>query len=184
RTHLKDIVRAVSRRVDARIWDVMSDGRTGATNINFVTISGTWGGNDASENPIMDIMEAKQKIRSYSYNPEGGELYLNSITHKNLLNWLINIKGSSIPNWSSEKVKDGVVMHLLGLNTVISENVTSNFGAVAVSKEAVTWHTFMPMTAQPVTEVGIGVQLRCWEEGEATLVNPRAVCLLSGTGTT
>ena len=157
-----------------------------ASNINFVTISGTWSQNYAATgaNPIEDIMEAKQKIRSYGYNPEGAEMFLNSITHKNLLNWLINQKGSSIPSFASEKVKSGVVMEILGVNVVVSENVTSNFGAIAQSKRAVTWKQFVPITTGVINEVGIGTKVRIWEEGEAILTDPRSVCLLSGTGTT
>ena len=183
-TNIRDLVRAVARRVDSRIWDVMTDSR-GVMTTNVVNISGTWAqGAGTGANPIEDIMEAKQKIRSYSYNPEGGEMFLNSITHKNLLTWLINIKGSSIPAFSSEKVRSGVVMEILGLNVVVSENVSSGFGAVAQSKRAVTWKQFVPITSAVIDEPGIGKKIRIWEEGEALLTDPRAVCLLSGTGTT
>ncbi len=182
-TNVRDLVRAVARRVDARIWDVMTESRT-ASNINFVTISGTWSGTNTDTNPINDIMEAKQKIRAYSYNPEGGEMFLNSITHKNLLTWLINTKGSSIPAFATEKVRSGVVMEILGLNVVVSENVTPGFGAVAQGKRAVTWKQFIPITSATMHDPGIGTKIRVWEEGEAILTDPRAVCLLSGTGTT
>ena len=127
-------------------------------------------------------MEGKRKIRSFGYNPEGGELFLNAYGHQTLLSWLINQKGSSIPQFSSQKVVTGVVMEILGLNVIVSENVTDNYGAIAQGKEACTWKTFVPITARTIEDVGIGTRIRVWEEGEAILRNPRAVCLLSGTG--
>ena len=184
-TNVRDLTRAVQRRVDQRIWDVMTESQIGPTDINVVQISGTWSGlaTTADVNPIDDIMEAKQKIRAQGYNPEGAELFLNSITHKNLLSWLINVKGSSIPQFSSEKVRSGVVMGILGVNVVVSENVTSNYGAMAQSARAVTWKTLIPITARTKEDIGIGTKIRIWEEGEGLLTDPKAVCLLSGTGT-
>jgi hypothetical protein len=187
-TNVRDLTRAVEYQVDQRIWDVMTQSRV-ATSINFVTInvSGTWSEPYASSyaltDPIKNIMAAKQKIRSYGYNPEGGVLFLNSHDHAALLTWLISTKGSSIPAFASQKIGEGVVMEILGLRVVVSENVTSNFGAVAVANRAVTWKQFMPVTARTINEPLIGTKIRIAEEGEAILTDPRAVCLLSGTGT-
>lgn len=185
-TNLHDLTRAVARRVDSRIWDVMTESQV-ATNINVVDhakateSSGAW--NVSTSNPINDLMVAKQKIRAYGYNPEGAVLFLNSVTHKNLLTWLITTKGSSIPSFASEKMGSGVVQEILGLRVVISENVTSNFGAVAQAERAVTWKSFVPITAVSIKDPGLGTKIRIWEEGEALLTDPRAVCLLSGIGT-
>jgi hypothetical protein len=184
-TNIHDLTRAVARRVDARIFSIMSQNGL-ATSINSVTMgiatesSGAW--NTTTANPINDIMLAKQKIRSYGYNPEGGVLFLNSITHKNLLTWLISTKGSSIPAFASEKMGTGVVHELLGVRVVVSENVTSNFGCL-YANGGVRWKQFVPLTARTIEEVGIGTKIRVWEEGEALLENPRAICLLSGVGT-
>jgi hypothetical protein len=185
-TNLHDLTRAVNYQVDARIWDVMTVSRqvTGATiNVVDIGVSGTWTGElvGASTNPVKNILSAKQKIRAYGYNPENGVLFLNSHDHGALLNWLISTKGSSIPSYSSERVGDGVVMNILGLRVVVSENVTANFACV-YSNEAVRWKEFVPTTARTVEEVGIGTKIRVWEEGEGLLEQPRGVCILSGTG--
>lgn len=185
-TNVHDLTRAVARRVDSRIWDVMTESRV-PVNINYINhavateSSGAW--SSSSSNPIQDIMLGKQKIRSYGYNPEGGVLFLNSVTHKNLLTWLIYTKGSSIPSFASEKLGTGVVQEILGLRVVVSENVTSDFGAIAQADRAVTWKQFVPITAATINNIGIGTKIRVWEEGEAILTDPRAVCLLSGCGT-
>jgi hypothetical protein len=101
--------------------------------------------------------------------------------HRSLLNWLIGYKGSSIPAFTSGKMGNGVVQEILGVNVVVSQNVTSNFGCLAQGQRACTWKTFVPITARNVEDVGIGTKIRIWEEGEAILTDPKAVCLLSGT---
>ncbi len=184
--NIHDLTRAVAFKVDERIWDVLSDGQTSVSNINFIDCSGAWTitGGSGVRNPIADILRAKQKIREDGYNPEGATLFLNSISQMNLIDYLISEKGSSIPAFSSQKVVTGVVMEILGLNVVVSENVTSNFGLVAQGKRALTWKNFTPITARTVEEVGIGTKIRVWEEGEALLTDGNACCLLSGVGTT
>jgi hypothetical protein len=128
-------------------------------------------------------LAAKQAIRSYGYNPENAVLYINSIEHKNLLNYLISVKGSSIPSFSSEKVRSGVVMELLGLQVVVSENATTDYALVFVPQRSATWKSFMPITAGTISDLGIGTKIRCWEEGECLLTDPKAVYLITDTVT-
>jgi len=180
-TNIRDLTRAVAYQVDGRIWDVMTESRI-PVNINNMNTSGAWN-TGAAADPIADLMEAKQKIRSFGYNPEGAKLFLNSVGHRYLLTWLISVKGSSIPSFASQKIETGVVMEILGLQVVVSENVTSNYGVVAQADRAVTWKSFIPITARTIEDVGIGTKIRVWEEGEAILTDPKAVCLLSGVGT-
>ena len=179
--NVRDLTRAIAYKVDERIWDVMTESRS-ATNINQVhCASGVWN-TGTGPDPIKDILDAKQLIRTYGYNPEGAQLFINSESHKELLNWIITTKGANIPQFASGKMEGGVVMRILGLNVVISENVTSKFGLVAQGKRACTWKTFVPITARSIEEVGIGTKIRVWEEGEAILTDPKACCLLSGCG--
>src|SRR3990167_7080140 len=91
--NVRDLVMAVQRQIDARIYSVLSTG-TGV-----LTGAATADGWDdaATGNPILDLMTGIQQIRSNGYNPEGAILAINSIEHKNLLNYLISVKGSSIP---------------------------------------------------------------------------------------
>lgn len=180
-TNIRDITRAVAYQVDLRIWNVMTESQSAST-INSVTTNAAW--NTASYtgvNIIEDLMEAKQKIRTAGYNPEGAILFLNSLNHKSLITWLIDGKGSSIPAFSSQRVEDGVVMEILGLKVVVSELVTADYAAVVVPQRAVTWKSFMPITAVVKIEEGIGRKIRVWEEGEALLTDPKAVTLIVNT---
>lgn len=176
-TLVRDLVRAVERQVDARIYTVLSAGtgvQTGAA-----TADG-WD-DSATGNPILDILTAKQAIRAYGYNPEGAVLAINSIEHKNLLNFLISVKGSSIPSFSSQKVESGVVMEILGCQVVVSENATTDQALIFVPQRAATWKSFSPITTAIVDDPGIGKKIRVFEEGEVLLTDPKACYLITDT---
>lgn len=178
-TMLRDLVRAVSHQVDVRIWNVLTENQS-ASNINEVSITEEWD-DHTSATPITDIMEAKRLIRTQGYNPEGAILFLNPEDHKQLLVYLIDSKGSSIPQFASSRVQDGEVMEILGLRVVVSTAVTTDYAAVVIPNRAATWKAFMPITSAVKREEGIGRKIRVWEEGEAYLHDPKAVCLLSNT---
>ncbi|KKK83476.1 hypothetical protein LCGC14_2792960, partial [marine sediment metagenome] len=135
----------------------------------------------ATMNPILDILNGKMLLRIKGYNPEGSILAMNSIEHKFLISYLINVKGSSIPSFSSEKVKSGVVMELLGCNVLVDEIFTSAWVYQFVSNRAATWKSFLPLTAVKIVEPLIGTKIRIAEEGECILHDPNAVHVISGT---
>ena len=178
-TNVRDLVRAVERQVDERIIQVITEAYTPAT-IQTVGATDTWA-TTATCNPILDLLKAKQMIRAYGYDPEGAVVAMNSVEHKDLLNFLISVKGSSIPSFAAQKVESGVVMELLGLRVVVSENVATTFGLVFVPQRAATWKSFMGMTSVVIQDQGIGSKIRCWEEGECLLTDPKAVVLITGT---
>tara|TARA_Y100000310_G_C20686529_1_gene819382 strand:- start:1353 stop:2225 length:873 start_codon:yes stop_codon:yes gene_type:complete len=173
---IKDTVRAVNYQIDIRIYTVLTD--SGAQ-----TAAATADGWDdtATGDPILDLTNAQQKIRAQGYETSGAVLYINSVEYKNLLNWVISVKGSSIPAFSSEKVKSGVMMELLGLKVVVSENATSDQAVVFIPDKAVVWKEFMGLTSAVVDDPGIGKKVRVWSEGEALRPNPKAVFVITDT---
>lgn len=192
-TNVRDLTRGVARQVDQRIIQVLTNAAA-ATPTTPLTDTSTYGAvqtaasvdewdQTATMDPITDILNAKQKIRSKGYDPEGAMMGMNSIENKLLLSYLINTKGSSIPSWSSEKVKTGVVMEILGLNMVVSENFTTDWVTIWVPSRALTWKAFMQITAVVIDDPGIGKKIRVWEEGEVLLTDRLAVFVISNTGT-
>lgn len=179
-TNVRDLVRAVASQIDTRIYNVLTES---LTPVNIQTTAATADGWDdtATGDPIADLLEAKRLIRTQRYNPEGAILYIHPTEHKNLLNYLINVKGSSIPNFSSERVKDGMVMSVLGLKVVVSINATTDYALVFVPKESATWKSFMGITSTVISDPGIGRKIRVWEEGECLLTDPKAVVLITDT---
>jgi|TARA_R100000501_G_C2630530_1_gene125960 hypothetical protein len=177
--NVRDLVRAVGYQVDVTIYDAITEGA------NIGTGAATADGWDdaATGDPIKDILTAKQAIRAQGYNPEGAVLLINSIEHRNLMTFLINVKGSSIPSFASEKVKSGVVMNLLGLQVVVSEIATTDEALIFIPQRACTWKQFAPITSVVMDEPGIGKKIRVWEEGIPLLTDPKAVYLITDTVT-
>lgn len=179
-TNVRDLTRAVARQVDKRIYDVITESLTASDIQSFTATADGWD-DVATGDPISDLLTAKQMIRAYGYNPEGAVLAINSVEHKNLLKFLISVKGSSIPQFATEKVQSGVVMNLLGLRVVVSENATTDYALVFVPQRAASWKTFTGITATTWKDPGIGTKIRVWEEGECLLTDPKAVVLIDST---
>jgi hypothetical protein len=187
--NVRDLVRAVERKVDLRIFSQLFNCleatptqplTNGAVTVQTTAATAVWSAT-ATMDPITDILNGKQKIRSYGYDPEGSILGMNSVEHKLLLTWLINTKGSSIPQFSTQAVQSGVVMELLGCNVVVSENFTTDWVYQFVPQRAATWKSFTPITTAVIEEPLIGKKIRILEEGECLLTDPKAVHVISNT---
>ena len=181
-TNIRDLVRAVSNQVEKRCYEVITEGLSPST-INTAAATGTGWDDLTNGNPIKDVLTGQQKIRSYGYEPKGAILYINSVEHFNLMNFLIVTKGASIPSYSSEQVKKAVVMEFLGTNVVVSENATTDNALMFVPQRAATWKSFVGLSSGTITEMGMGKKIRVWEEGEALLTDPKAVHLITDTVT-
>lgn len=177
-TNVRDLVRAVERQVDSRIYTVISTavgvGTSGATAVWDVP---------ASADIVADILTMKNGIREYGYDPEGAVLALNNTDYKDMLVWLISTKGSSIPGFSSQKIETGVVMELLGCKVVVSPLFTTDQALMFIPQQSATWKSFMPITSTIIDDPGIGKKIRVWEEGECICTDPKSVYVLTNTQT-
>lgn len=180
-TNVRDLVIGVRNQVDTRIYNVLSESLS-PSDINSTAATADGWDDEATGNPIKDLLVGKQKIRSNRYNPDmNGVLYINSIEHKNLVNYLINVKGSSIPQYSSELVKNGVVMELLNLKVVVSENATTDYALMFISGTSGVWKSFMELQTAVMDDPGVAKKIRVWEEGECLLTDPKSVHLTTDT---
>ena len=181
-TTIRDLTEAIVKQRDADIWDVMSDNQSGANINTFATTAvggDQWDAADYAADIIKDLMRAKKMIQDEGYNPEGATLLLDTKGYESMINWLVSGKGSSIPGFSSEKIKTGIVMGLLGLNVKVSSNVTTDYALVIVPKRAVTYSESQPITATTTLDPGIGRNIRVWCSGVAYRTDPKAICLIS-----
>ena len=180
--NVRELVKAVHFRVDRRIYDVLTEATTSGTpnpsTVNSTAAIAGWA-TTATCNPILDILNAKMEISDAGYDPEGAVYLMTPLEHKSLLNFLISVKGSSIPSFATDKVKSGIVMELLGVNVAVSPNATNDWVVMFVKGVAVTWKQFVPITSVVIDEPGIGKKIRVWEEGEAILTDPLAVHILT-----
>ena len=186
-TNVRDLVRAVANQVDIRIYSVIIEAAaatpTTPNPTNTLTTAAVADGWDdaVTGNPIKDIMTGNRKIRAQGYDTSSIVLYINPIEHENLLNYLINVKGSSIPSFSSEKVKTGVLMELLGNRVVVSQNATTDYALQFIPQRSATWKSFMPITSVVMSDPGVGKKIRVWEEGECLLTDPKSVHQITDT---
>ena len=185
-TFIRDLVRGVARQVDKRIYEVLVDQVTSVpfdgTTVTSAAAAGTGWDDTSNGNPIGDLTSAKKSLRASNYNPEGATLLINEHEHKMLVDWLIVTKGSSIPGYSSERVKDGVVMNIVGLNVVVNSSATTDY-AVVFTKDAVTYKQFMPISSESLKDPRFGRKIFVRESGEAVLTDPNAVCGITDTTT-
>jgi len=179
-TIVRDLVRAVANQVDKKIYNVITEDQS-PSNINSTAATGNGWDDTSNGNPILDILTGQQKIRSYSYDPKSAVIVMNSIEHKWLMNFLISVKGSSIPQFSSQQIRDIAVTEILGNDVIVSENAVTDSVAMWIPERSATWKAFMPLTTAIKTDEGIGKKIRIWEEGQAILTDPKSVHLTTDT---
>jgi len=175
----RDVTEAIANDEDQDIWNVISENQT-PVNINTTAANATW---DAAsgQDPFEDIMEAKMEIRQQTKKSiRNGKLLVNAQGEKDLLVWLVSTKGSSVPNFASEKVGSGSLEKFAGLQLVVSENVTATFAMVADLKQAAEYRQFKSLQTWIITEEGIGRKIRVSTNGVAILRRPKFISLITG----
>ena len=179
RDNAKDVVEAIANDVDGDIWDVITENQS-ADLINAVAANATWAA-ASGQDPFEDIMQAKMEIRQQTKRSiRNGVLLLNAQGEKDLLVWLVSTKGSSVPNFASEKVGTGTIDNFAGLKVVVSENVTATFAFVGDLKQAAEYRTFKPLQTWIISEEGIGRKIRVSTNGIAILKKPKYISLITG----
>ena len=179
RDNAKDVVESIANDQDSDIFDVFTEDQT-PVNINVVAANATWGA-ASGQDPFEDIMQAKMEIRQQTKRSiRNGTLLVNAQGEKELLVWLVSTKGSSVPNFASEKVGTGVIEKFAGLQVVVSENVVATFAVVGDFKQAAEYRQFKPLQTWIITEEGIGRKIRVSTNGVAILRKPKYVALITG----
>ena len=179
-TLIRDIVRGVERQVDFHIINTIAEDYS-VVNIQTIAITNEWD-DYSNQTCIEDLAKAREYLKNYNYEPNGAILLIRPDVERFLLNYLISVKGSSIPNFASSKVENAVLLEILGFKVITSTLVTSDYGIVFVPQRACTFKQFMPISSATITDEGIGKTIRVWEEGVALLTDPKSVVLFSNIG--
>ena len=183
-TMVRDLVMAVQNQVDLRIYYVISDSTTIGTPASGTSVpsaAATADGWDdpVTGDPIKDILAAKESIRTYRYDPEGAIMLLHPGDYSSLIEWLINVKGSSIPGFASEKVRSGIVHEILGVRIAVSTNFDEDYATLFLPNRTATWMSFMPLSTAVITEPLIGKKIRVREEGQCLLTDPNSAYVIT-----
>ena len=176
------LTRAVVKKVDSVIYNVMSEDQTPAT-IGTAAATGTGWDDLTNGNPILDIMAGLQAIAENDYDTSGCIVAMDPKNYKDLLNYVITVKGSSIPAFASSTVQTGVVGTLVGCKLVVSNNVVADSVWMGLPKTAVTWKSFEGLHSETENIMGKGTKIEVWENGVAILTDPKAAYLITDTNT-
>ena len=152
---IQDAARAVNKKVDSRILTVLD-----AAGAQTAAATGNGWNVDADADPVLDFLEAIRAIESYGYSSDDLIAYMNPAEKKWLLRWLISVKGSSIPGFSSSKVDGGELMQFLGVKIVSDPNRPTDIVTIFSPSKAVVWREFMSMSSAVIDEPGIGKTVR------------------------
>jgi len=171
---IKDSVIAVNKKIDSRLLVVLD-----AAGAQTAAAAGSGWNVDADADPIYDFLNSIELIEAQGYDSSDLIAYMNPAEKKWLLRWIITVKGSSIPAFSSTKVGSGELMSFMGVKIVSDPNRPTDTVTIFSPSKAVIWKEFMGMSSAVVNDEGIGKTVRVWAEGEAIRPNPNAVVVLT-----
>ncbi len=186
-TTLRDLIRAVANQVDIQIYATLIEAAaatptTPAPSNTLTTVATDDGWDDlVTGDPIKDILVGNRKIRAQSYDTNKIVLYINPVEHELLMVYLISVKGSSIPAFSSQAVVKGQVMEILGNRVIVSQNATTDGALQFVEGRSAEWRTFTPLTSHILDFPGLGKKVRVLERGVGLLTNPKSVHQITDT---
>lgn len=175
------IGRAIAKSVDATIWNVITENQT-AVNINSLTIAAGYEWDSltlSNRDPIQNILDAKRLIAEDNYDPEGAFLCLSPKDYANLLG-NANVRNAG-QFYTASVTERGEVGQICGLRILVSNNVTADYAAIVIGKEASTWKELAALQTRVIEDAGIGKTIKAWEIGVCQLINPQAVCLITNT---
>lgn len=179
--HVRDVTRAVERRVDRRIYNILTENQT-ASSIGTSAAVGTGWDDTTNGNPLLDVLSGSAWIRSQGYDISNLVLLIRPTDYKNAVNFFTSVKGSSVPQFSSGLASgDQSLFKIATARVVVSENVVADSVCLFVPQRAITWKAFAPVSARVLVEEGVGRKVRVWEEGEALLTDPKSVFLITNT---
>ena len=173
---VRDSARAVNKKIDAHIYTILVAAGAGTT----AALVDGWNV-PATADPISDLMNARQTIKANGYATDDLIIYMNQAEERYLISWLIQTKGSSIPNFSSSLVGTGNLMQLLDMKVLVDSNCPTDSVTVFSPSKAVIYKEFMPLASAIVNDEGIGKTVRVWAEGVAIRPNPGAVFVITDT---
>ena len=169
------IARAVAKSVDTEV----------ATQIlanagNVQAANATWDNAViADRDPIQDILDGKALIEIDNYNPDKNGFLLVHPTNKSALLGNPNIRNAG-QFYSDAVTRNGVIGRLLGLTVVSSNSITVGGAQIVIAKEACTWKSVVGLTVKSIVDPGKSTTIRAWEVGQIQVVNPDAICSITG----
>ena len=168
------IARAVVKSTDTEIMSkILSEaGNTKAANA-------TWNNTTiADRDPIQDILNAKSEIEIDNYDSTApGKLFLHPT---NVAEALGNPNIRNAGQFYTDAVtRNGFIGRALGLEWVSSNSITEGGAQIVIGKPC-NWKAVFPLTTHMADDPGIKKTIRAWELGQIQVVEPDAICSITG----
>ena len=173
--NLRDLKRAVENQIDKRILSVLS-----GTCLLSGSAYGTGWADVTNGNPFIDLLSGSMEIRKQGYDINNIVAWVHPDDFKNGVNYFVSTKGSSVPQFASGVVQDGVITRIANVRIAVSNNCTEGQVMMITPQRSATWKTFTPLTAVVKEEPAIGSQIRVYSDGEILFTDPNSAFLLTG----
>ncbi len=185
-TTLRDLTERIVRDRNIDLYAIMSDIADAGANIQtFATTAvggDQWDAAAYAADPIKDFNRAVRLIKAAGFQDKI-TCILDPVGYESLINWLISGKGSSIPGFSSEKIKSGVVMELLNVSIKVSTEATTDYAVFTIGARAQSYAEAEPLVGNTEVDPGVGRNLRVWTRGIGYLTNPNGNVLITDINT-
>ena len=181
-TTLKDLTERIIRDRDIDLYNIMTENQTPSEIQTFATTAvggDQWDAASYAADVIKDFNRAIRLIQAEGFTGYQIRAIMDPVAYESLKNWLISGKGSSIPGFSSEKIRTGVVMELLGVQIKVSTEAVTDFVLFTIGPDAQSYAEAESITSSSTVDDGIGRNLRVWTRGIGYRVNPLGNVLIT-----
>jgi len=169
-----------ARSVNTRIYNTLTESQSPSL-IETIAAAATWdNATRANRIPHEDIAEAISTVTDSElqvFQPDTLFLSPKDYAFVRSNDYVMSSFDSSTP----QLMENGVMGRLFGLTVVQNPVVAADSAAVADSKKAVTWAEISPLSTNVTISPGKYASFSAWIYGNAALVNPKAVCLITNT---
>jgi len=185
-TTLTDLTERIVRDRDIDLYNIMTEDQAPDAIQSFATTAvggDQWDAPNYAADPIADFNRAIRLIQAEGFGASSISAIMDPVAYESLKNWLISGKGSSIPGFSSEKIKSGVVMELLNVSIKVSTEATTDYVVFTIGQRAQSYAEAEALQGNTTVDPGIGRNIRVWTRGIGYLTNPNGNVLVSDINT-
>ncbi len=140
-------------------------------------------GAEVAVKPVLEHLKAmwaeKALIEIDNYEPNtNGFLTLHPTNFAELLG-NANIRNAG-QFYTDNVTRNGIVGRLLSLTVISSNSIAEGGAQIVIAKEAMTWKSVVGLTVKTIDDPGVKKTIRAWEVGQIQVVNPDAICSITG----
>ena len=184
-TTFADLTERIIRDRNIDLYNIMSENQSPSEIQDFATTAvggDQWDAANYAADIIKDFNRAVRLIQAAGFT-DSIRAIMDPVAYESMKNWLISGKGSSIPGFSSEKIKSGVVMNLLGVDIKVNTEAVTDFVLFTIGPKAQTYAEAEKLTGNREIRPGVGKNITIWTRGIGYRTNPTGNVLVTDINT-